>query len=144
MTSSNIDTLRNQNLNHKGTSLDFNNSTCTWNPWKYIHACSNCGSQNHGRPRCFKFFETPTPTHGSASFHRPRGYQRADLSQDVATVSRVISAVVEPSVFTKGQQLDPSVFTLAKSPTDIEWGTNLGFPKICCGGILVATGCPSW
>ena len=58
----------------KGACLDFNSSTCFWNPCRYNHVCSNCGGQNHGRLNCFKLQGSALANRGGFSFRRFRGY----------------------------------------------------------------------
>lgn len=59
----------------RGACLDFNNSTCSWNPCRYNHVCSNCGGQNHGRLNCFKLQRSAPANRGGFSFRGFRGYQ---------------------------------------------------------------------
>ena len=49
--------------------------------------------------------------------HMPEG---EDLSQDVATSSSFGSAELESIVLQKGQNLDPSLFSLAKTPINVD------------------------
>ena len=72
--------------------------------------------------------------------HMPEG---EDLSQDVATSSSFGSAELESIVIQKGQNLNPSLFSLAKTPINVdnlsqELGFCFGFP-LYYSGSRVAT-----
>lgn len=59
----------------KGTCYDFNKGTCSWNPCRFIHACSNCGGKNHARVTCFKLQGSESINRGGSTFRRFRGFR---------------------------------------------------------------------
>ena len=102
----------------KGACLDFNNSTCFWNPCRYNHVCSNSGGQNHGRLNCFKL-------QGSALAGKPWWVFLSSIQRISHHLSwgTTFLETWQQTVESNQLMLEPrsrNLFTLSRTPINLE------------------------